>query len=61
MVASKSALHFFDKHEIEREHEGKVKVWTDEEEWAVSRCSQSSVSTSGTDSLLSARSRDGQE
>jgi len=36
VVASKSALHFFDKDEIEREHEGKVKVWTDEEEWAVS-------------------------
>ena len=36
VVASKSALHFFEKEEIEREHEGKVKVWTDEEEWAVS-------------------------
>ncbi|GAA5826317.1 hypothetical protein JCM5353_003790 [Sporobolomyces roseus] len=33
VVASKSALHFFDKEEIEREQQGKVKVWTDEEEW----------------------------
>jgi hypothetical protein len=36
VVATKSALHFFDKEELEKEHGGRVKVWTDEEEWAVS-------------------------
>ncbi|GAA6008740.1 hypothetical protein JCM11491_003417 [Sporobolomyces phaffii] len=34
VVATKSSLHFFDKEELEREHGGRVKVWTDEEEWA---------------------------
>ncbi|GAA5870827.1 hypothetical protein JCM16303_001597 [Sporobolomyces ruberrimus] len=34
VVATKSALHFFDKEELEKEHGGRVKVWTDEEEWA---------------------------
>jgi len=37
VVATKSSLHFFDKDELERDHGGEVKVWTDEEEWAVSR------------------------
>ncbi|GAA5961600.1 hypothetical protein JCM3765_002643 [Sporobolomyces pararoseus] len=34
VVATKSSLHFFDREELEKEHGGEVKVWTDEEEWA---------------------------
>ncbi|GAA5954249.1 hypothetical protein JCM21900_005221 [Sporobolomyces salmonicolor] len=34
VVATKSALHFFDAQLIEAEHGGRVKVWTDAEEWA---------------------------
>ncbi|GAA5924693.1 uncharacterized protein JCM15063_005709 [Sporobolomyces koalae] len=34
VVATKSALHFFDKQTLEDEHSGRVKVWTDAEEWA---------------------------
>ncbi|GAA5891868.1 hypothetical protein JCM5296_003255 [Sporobolomyces johnsonii] len=34
VVATKSALHFFDAQSIEAEHGGRVKVWTDAEEWA---------------------------
>lgn len=35
MVATKSATHFFDVDALEKEHAGKVKVWTDADEWAV--------------------------
>ncbi|GAA5853456.1 hypothetical protein JCM3766R1_000772 [Sporobolomyces carnicolor] len=34
VVSTKSALHFFDKEKLERDHQGQVKVWTDAEEWA---------------------------
>ncbi|GAA5876813.1 hypothetical protein JCM1840_002051 [Sporobolomyces johnsonii] len=34
VVATKSALHFFDAQSIEAESDGRVKVWTDAEEWA---------------------------
>ncbi|KDE05851.1 hypothetical protein MVLG_03794 [Microbotryum lychnidis-dioicae p1A1 Lamole] len=33
VVATASSLHFFDKAALEREHAGRVKVWTDVEEW----------------------------
>lgn len=35
VVATKGASHFYDARELEAEHDGKVKVWTDEDEWAV--------------------------
>ncbi|GAA5929003.1 hypothetical protein JCM3775_006709 [Rhodotorula graminis] len=34
VVATKGATHFFDAQELEAEHGGKVKVWTDQDEWA---------------------------
>lgn len=45
VVATKGAIHFFDAHELEKEHGGKVKVWTDQDEWAV-RPTSSSLSRS---------------
>jgi phosphopantothenoylcysteine decarboxylase len=36
VVATKSSLHFFDAAALEAEHNGRVKVWTDADEWAVS-------------------------
>ncbi|ORY90698.1 flavo protein [Leucosporidium creatinivorum] len=33
VVATKSSLHFFDWKALEEEHGGRVKVWTDSEEW----------------------------
>ena len=35
VVSTKSALHFFDKEKLERDHQGQVKEWKDAEEWAV--------------------------
>ncbi|KWU44634.1 flavo protein [Rhodotorula sp. JG-1b] len=34
VVASKSSTHFFSAEEIEQESEGRVRVWTDADEWA---------------------------
>ncbi|GAA5913588.1 hypothetical protein JCM8208_003980 [Rhodotorula glutinis] len=34
VVATKGATHFFDPQELEAEHGGRVKVWTDQDEWA---------------------------
>ncbi|GAA6042638.1 hypothetical protein JCM8097_008259 [Rhodosporidiobolus ruineniae] len=34
VVATKSAAHFFDVEALEKEHEGRVRVWTDADEWA---------------------------
>ncbi|GAA5829175.1 hypothetical protein JCM11251_004150 [Rhodosporidiobolus azoricus] len=34
VVATKSATHFFDIEALETEYEGRVKVWTDADEWA---------------------------
>lgn len=39
VVATASSLHFYDWQSIEKEHEGRVKVWRDEDEWQVSLCS----------------------
>ena len=36
VVASDQATAFFDAPELERMHEGKVKVWADQDEWTVS-------------------------
>lgn len=36
VVASKSSTHFFSAEQIERESTGRVRVWTDADEWAVS-------------------------
>lgn len=36
VVATKASLHFFDAVALEVEHHGRVKVWTDADEWAVS-------------------------
>lgn len=36
LVATKASLHFFDWKALEEEHAGRVKVWTDAEEWKVS-------------------------
>ncbi|KAM0749770.1 flavoprotein [Meredithblackwellia eburnea MCA 4105] len=33
VVATKSSLHFYDKEEVEKEHSGRVRVWTDQDEW----------------------------
>lgn len=35
VVATKSSLHFYDWRALEEEHGGRVKVWTDAEEWEV--------------------------
>ncbi|SCV72740.1 BQ2448_4277 [Microbotryum intermedium] len=35
VVATASSLHFFDKTALEQAHAGRVKVWTDAEEWKV--------------------------
>ncbi|SGY66133.1 BQ5605_C004g02630 [Microbotryum silenes-dioicae] len=48
VVATASSLHFFDKAALEREHAGRVKVWTDVEEWKVSS-GQSHVLASSAD------------
>jgi len=37
VVATKSSLPFFDWKALEEEHGGRLKVWTDAEEWQVSR------------------------
>ena len=37
VVATGPSMHFYDKVELEKEHEGRVKVWTDAEEWEVRR------------------------
>ncbi|GAA5916208.1 hypothetical protein JCM6882_001109 [Rhodosporidiobolus microsporus] len=34
VVATESATHFFDAAALEGEHEGRVRVWTDADEWA---------------------------
>ncbi|EMS23623.1 hypothetical protein NBRC10512_000531 [Rhodotorula toruloides] len=34
VVATKSATHFFDATEIEKAYSGRVRVWTDADEWA---------------------------
>ncbi|GAA5868258.1 hypothetical protein JCM8547_002296 [Rhodosporidiobolus lusitaniae] len=34
VVATKSAAHFFDVQALEKEQEGRVRVWTDQDEWA---------------------------
>ncbi|GAA5979717.1 hypothetical protein JCM10908_003018 [Rhodotorula pacifica] len=34
VVATKSSTHFFSAEEIERESQGRVRVWTDADEWA---------------------------
>jgi phosphopantothenoylcysteine decarboxylase len=35
VVATKSSLHFYDWQALEKEHEGRVRVWTDQDEWEV--------------------------
>jgi hypothetical protein len=35
VVATASATHFFDVEALEKEHEGRVRVWMDKDEWAV--------------------------
>ncbi|GJN88086.1 hypothetical protein Rhopal_001042-T1 [Rhodotorula paludigena] len=34
VVATKSATHFFDRNALEQEYGGRVRVWTDADEWA---------------------------
>ncbi|BGP18970.1 hypothetical protein JCM10213_002610 [Rhodosporidiobolus nylandii] len=34
VVATKSALHFFEAEALDKEYEGRVRVWTDADEWA---------------------------
>lgn len=38
VISTKSALHFLDRTQIETEHGGAVRVWTDQDEWEVSTC-----------------------
>jgi hypothetical protein len=38
VISTKSALHFFDRTQIETEHGGAVRIWTDQDEWEVSTC-----------------------
>ncbi|KAL8279896.1 hypothetical protein RQP46_007746 [Phenoliferia psychrophenolica] len=33
VVATGPSMHFYDKDELEKEHGGKVRVWTDKDEW----------------------------
>lgn len=35
-MATEASLHFYDAAALELEHGGRVKVWTDKEEWKVS-------------------------
>lgn len=35
VVATQSSLHFYDFQAIKDSHDGRVKVWTDTEEWKV--------------------------
>lgn len=60
VVATKSSLHFFDYKALEEEHNGRVKVWTDAEEWEVSNTGRRRLRLDA-DCFPSALSRDGQK
>jgi phosphopantothenoylcysteine decarboxylase len=45
VIATKSSLVFYDLKEVERASGGKVRVWTDEEDWKVRPKWQSCILT----------------